>query len=137
MEMPEMMKKQIAKLAAPVLVLAAIAGGAAHAQGAPDPAARGKLLFLQCAACHAVVPGAPAKVGPNLSGVVGRKSGTAEGFKYSAAMAKAGLTWDEATLDKWLTAPAKLVPGTTMLFPGVASEADRKAVIAYLKKAKP
>jgi len=115
----------------------ALTASAALAQGAPDPAVRGKLLFLQCGACHAITPGAPAKVGPNLSGVVGRKSGSAEGFHYSAAMAKAGWTWDEATIDKWLTGPAKLVPGTTMLFPGLPKPEDRKAVIAYLKKAKP
>ena len=120
-------------------ILTALALGvvASAAQAAPDPAVRGKLLFLQCGSCHAVVPGAPNKVGPNLSGVVGRKSATAEGYKYSAAMAKAGLTWNEATLNTWLTGPAKLVPGTTMLFPGLPNEADRKAVIAYLLKLKP
>jgi cytochrome c len=99
-----------------------VAASAASAQGAADPAVRGKLLFLQCGACHAVT--------------AGRKSGAAAGFKYSPAMTKAGLTWNDATLDKWIAAPAKLVPGTTMLFPGVANPADRKAIIAYLKKAK-
>lgn len=109
--------------------------GAAQAQSA-DPAVRGKLLFLQCGACHAVVPGAPAKVGPNLSGVFGRKAGAAAGFKYSPALAKAGLVWDAGNLDKWLTSPAKVVPGTMMLFPGMPKPEDRKAVIAYLKTVK-
>jgi len=109
--------------------------GGAQAQGA-DPAVRGKLLFLQCGACHAVTPNATAKVGPNLSGVYGRKAGAAAGFKYSPALTKAALTWDEGNLDKWLAAPAKLVPGTIMLFPGLAKPEDRKAVIAYLKTVK-
>lgn len=117
------------------LSLSLLAGGAVQAQ--PDPAVRGKVLFMQCAACHSIAPGAPAKVGPNLSGVVGRKSGSAPGFRYSPAMAKAHLTWNEATLDTWLTGPGKLVPGTTMMFAGQANPADRKAVIAYLKSAKP
>lgn len=120
-------------LAAMVMGLAT--AGSAQAQGA-DPAVRGKLLFLQCGACHAVAPGAPAKVGPNLSGVVGRKAGAVAGFKYSPALAKAGLGWDEGNLDKWLMAPAKLVPGTIMLFPGLPKPEDRKAVIAYLKTLK-
>ncbi|NKI98273.1 cytochrome c family protein [Novosphingobium sp. SG707] len=118
-----------------VMAMGLATAGAAQAQGA-DPAVRGKLLFLQCGACHAVVPGAPAKVGPNLSGVFGRKAGAAAGFKYSPALAKAGLTWDEGNLDKWLTSPAKLVPGTIMLFPGLPKPEDRKAVIAYLKTLK-
>lgn len=117
------------------MAIGLVTAGGAQAQGA-NPAVRGKLLFLQCGACHAVVPGAPAKVGPNLSGVFGRKAGAAAGFKYSPAMGKAGLTWDEANLDKWLLAPAKLVPGTIMLFPGLPKAEDRKAVIAYLKTLK-
>lgn len=126
--------KGIAGLALATMV-AGMMAGSVQAQGA-DPAVRGKLLFLQCAACHAVVLGAPAKVGPNLSGVYGRKAGALAGFKYSPALPKAGLTWDEANLDKWLAAPAKLVPGTIMLFPGLPKPEDRKAVIAYLKTVK-
>ncbi|MBB3954157.1 c-type cytochrome [Novosphingobium sediminicola] len=118
-----------------VMAMGLATAGAAQAQGA-DPAVRGKLLFLQCGACHAVVPGAPAKVGPNLSGVFGRKAGAAAGFKYSPALTKAGLTWNEGNLDKWLAAPAKLAPGTIMLFPGLPKPEDRKAVIAYIKTLK-
>lgn len=124
----------LGRLALLTLGMATMAG-AAQAQAA-DPAVRGKLLFLQCGACHAVQAGAAAKVGPNLAGVVGRKAGAVDGFKYSPALAKSGVTWDESNLDKWLTAPAKLVPGTIMLFPGMPKAEDRKAVIAYLKKAK-
>lgn len=112
------------------MAVAALAGGSASAQDA----AAGKKVFMRCVACHAVQPGAGAKMGPNLAGVVGRKSGSAAGFKYSAAMQKAKLKWDDATLDKWLTRPAALVPGTSMAFAGLPNPADRANVIAYLKK---
>jgi cytochrome c len=101
---------------------------------APTSAARGKLVFLRCAACHAISAAAPAKVGPHLQGVGGRASGTVPRFTYSPAMRTARLTWDEATLDRWLTRPAGLIPGTSMVFVGLANADDRKAVIAYLKK---
>jgi cytochrome c len=115
------------------LAASALAGGTAFAQAKGDPVA-GKKIFMRCVACHAVQPGAGAKMGPNLAGVVGRKSGAAAGFKYSAAMQKAKLTWNEATLDKWLTKPSGVVPGTSMAFPGLPNPADRANVIAYLKK---
>ena len=120
-----------------LFVLAALAGGVARGQVFPDPALRGKVLFLQCAACHALAPGAPAKVGPNLAGVIGRKAGSVAGFSYSPALAKTDTTWDEATLDRWRTAPARMVPGTIMAFPGLPKAEDRRAVIAWLKRAKP
>nr|WP_240344922.1 cytochrome c family protein [Novosphingobium sp. THN1] len=115
------------------LAASALAGGTAFAQAKGDPVA-GKKIFMRCVACHAVQPGAGAKMGPNLAGVVGRKAAAAPGFKYSAAMQKAKLKWDEATLDKWLTRPSALVPGTSMAFAGLPNAADRANVIAYLKK---
>ncbi|MCJ2181409.1 cytochrome c family protein [Novosphingobium sp. 1949] len=96
-------------------------------------AARGKTLFTRCMACHTVEKGGANRIGPNLSGVVGRKSGTEKGFKYSAAMSKAKLTWTEANLDKWLTKPAALVPGTSMAFAGLPKAEDRQSLIDYLK----
>jgi len=47
-------------------------------------------------------------------------------------MTNAKLTWDAATLDKWLTKPSDLVKGTKMTFPGLPNQADRDNVIAYL-----
>lgn len=124
-----------------IMTLALIlAGGLAASQAGAAPggdAMAGKRVFLRCMACHAVQPGAPAKVGPNLSGVVGRKAGAVPGFRYSPAMAKAAVKWDEATLDKWLTRPSSVVPGTSMAFAGLPGADDRKAVIAYLKKPVP
>lgn len=107
------------------------------AQAKPGNAAAGKLVFMRCVACHSVEKGGPNKVGPNLSGVVGRKSGAVAGFRYSAAFAKAGIVWNEGNLDKWLTRPASLVPGTSMVFAGLPKPEDRANVIAYMKKPAP
>ena len=109
----------------------AVGAGTAHADG---DAAKGEKIFAKCKACHTVEAGKN-KVGPSLAGVVGRKSGMAEGFNYSDAMKNSGLTWDDATLDSYLAAPKKSVPGTKMAFPGLPNEQDRLDVIAYLKSA--
>jgi cytochrome c len=93
---------------------------------------RGKLLFLRCASCHNIGPG-PEKIGPNLAGVFGRKAGSLPGYAYSPAMKQANLVWNESTLDRWLTRPSDLVPGTAMAFAGLPAEADRKAIIMYLQ----
>jgi cytochrome c len=100
---------------------------------AGTPAARGKLLFLRCASCHAITPTGPDKTGPSLYHVVGRKSGTWPGYPYSPALRNAHLVWDAPTLDRWLTNPSTVVPGTAMAFGGFASAQDRQAVIAYLE----
>lgn len=103
----------------------------AHADG---DAAAGAKVFAQCSACHAVGAGAQNNIGPTLNGVVGRAAGTAPGYRYSSAMRKSGLTWDEATLAQYLRGPDKILPGTKMVFPGLASDADVANVIAYLKQ---
>lgn len=126
-------------LSSSLIALAALAAAvpAVAAPPAPNLAAKGKLIFLRCAACHAVSASAPKKVGPHLEGVVGRAAGSVAGFGYSPAMKKASFTWTEAQLDKWLARPAGLVPGTSMVFAGLPNPDDRKAVIAYLKKPVP
>ena len=101
---------------------------------ADGDAAAGATVFAQCSACHAVGAGAQNNVGPVLNGVVGRPAGTYPSYRYSSAMKRSGLTWDEGTLKQYLKAPDKLVPGTKMAFPGVASDADLANVIAYLKQ---
>jgi cytochrome c len=97
----------------------------------PDPA-HGASLFLQCRACHSVVRGAPNAVGPNLWGVVGSKAGARPGFAYSASLTQTGITWEPRMLDRWLTQPTAVAPGTTMAFQGVASAQSRADIIAYL-----
>ena len=108
----------------------AFLAGTAQAQSS---AQQGQRLFLRCQACHSIAAGEPDKIGPNLNGVAGRKAGAKAGYADSAALLRANLVWDDATLDAWLARPAKLVPGTKMIFEGVARPEDRAALIAYLK----
>ncbi len=98
----------------------------------------GQDLYRQCRACHQIGAGAKNLVGPQLNGVVGRKASSIEGFNYSQASHDAGgkgLVWTEENLDKYLTNPAAFMPGTKMAYAGIKDDADRKDVIAYLKKA--
>lgn len=123
--------RSIALLAASLLLAAP---GSALAAG---NAQNGQKVFKKCAACHALQPGKK-KIGPSLHGVVGRTAGTAKGYKFSKAMAshgKSGAVWSAATLDSYLRAPRKTVPGTKMAFPGLKNERDRADVIAYLQQA--
>jgi cytochrome c len=100
---------------------------------AQDPAA-GEKIFARCRICHQIGEGAKNAVGPVLNGVVGRKSGSVEGYKYSIANTSSGLTWNEATLKEYLKNPHAKVPNTKMKFPGLTSETDIDNVIAYLKQ---
>ena len=109
-------------------------GSLALTAPASADAAKGEVVFHRCQACHSMEEGKN-KVGPSLHGVVGRKAASLEGYNYSDALKKANLTWDEATLTKWLQNPRKLVPGTKMVFPGLRSEDDIKNVIDYIKQA--
>ncbi|HTZ71348.1 MAG TPA: cytochrome c family protein [Acetobacteraceae bacterium] len=111
------------------LILGSVAPWAASAAG--DPTAGQALFKAKCALCHSPVAGEN-RVGPSLFGVVGRKSGTAPGYNYSDANKSSGKTWDDATLDVYLTNPKALVPGTKMIFPGLPEATDRANVIAYL-----
>jgi cytochrome c len=115
-------------LVATVLTLAS----PCHAQTPADPAAGEDMFKKACGVCHTVEPNAPAHQGPNLRGVYGRASAQMAGFKYSEALAGAHLTWDDATLDRWLTNPTALVPGTVMPYRQRDQE-KRAQIIAYLK----
>jgi cytochrome c len=90
--------------------------------------------FAVCAACHNA-EGANG-LGPTAKGLYGRKAGTARGFTYSAAMKKAGVTWDEHSLDAFIADPQKAVPGNVMPFPGLADGKQRAEIIDYLKTVK-
>jgi cytochrome c len=94
-------------------------------------AEHGKDLFeRRCSGCHALDRD---KEGPRLGGVYGRKSGTVASFQYSNALKTAHITWDAASLDKWLADPEKLVPDSDMAFQLVRAE-ERADIIAYLKQ---
>ena len=94
---------------------------------AVEPAA-----FAQCKACHSVEPGKNG-IGPSLAGIFGEKAGLVPGFDFSDAMKNSGLTWNQATLDRYLADPRGVVPGTKMAFGGVADAAKRQAIIDYLR----
>ena len=74
------------------------------------------------------------KIGPNLHGIIGRAAGTAEGFNYSEAMKSSGLTWDEATIEKYLRDPKGFVPKNKMAFAGLKKDSDLANVLAYIKE---
>ena len=99
---------------------------------AAQDAEAGKKVFVKCAPCHSIGPGAKNKVGPEQNGLIGRKAGSVEGFSYSEAMKNSGITWDETSLDEYITDPKKKVPGNKMVFPGVKDELQRGDLIAYL-----
>lgn len=101
-------------------------GQAAHA----DPAA---VFARKCRVCHRLGEGAVNSVGPQLNGVVGRPAASVQGYPYSAALRASGLTWNEATLDAFLTRPRDVVAGTSMTFAGMVDPAERAGLIAWLK----
>ncbi len=89
---------------------------------AADPA-RGATVFQACAACHSTTPGEH-MTGPSLAKIWQRKAGTVEGFhRYSEPMKHVDLVWSEATLDRWLVDPDRLIPGTSMTFQGLRESA--------------
>lgn len=104
---------------------------AASAGGAPD-AQRGEQIYARCLACHALTYD---RVGPRHCGLFGRRAGSVPGFEYSSAMKKNKIIWNEKTLDRFLTKPLKMVPGSTMTYDGIRDRQERADLIAYLKRA--
>jgi cytochrome c len=107
-------------------------GGSATTALAADPAAGEKIFKAQCGICHAVVAGEN-RIGPTLFGVIGRPAGSVPGFNYTADHKKLGVTWDAATLDKYLTNPRAMVPDTSMVYAGLKDDAERADLVAYLE----
>jgi glucose/arabinose dehydrogenase/cytochrome c2 len=130
------MKSAARALARSSLVLIAVAAARADSDPRPGDAVRGKALFQQsCALCHSAVAGPGGQIasgqGPSLVGVVGRRAGSVDNFNYSKPMAASGITWDAATLERFLAAPSAMVPNTTM--PIITAERnDRADLVAFL-----
>jgi len=105
----------------------------ASASAAPTTAAVTEpAAFAVCKACHSVEPGKNS-IGPSLAGIFGAKAGQVPGFEFSDAMKNSGLTFNQATFDRYLTDPRGVVPGTKMAFGGVADAAKRQAIIDWIK----
>lgn len=123
-----MKQGQVIALGVAVALALVIGSGSAMA----GDAEKGEKVFKKCKACHTIDKGDKNKVGPNLHGVAGQAAGQVAGYKYSSAMAESGLTWDDATLDKYLAKPKDVVPKTKMAFAGLKKADDRADVIAYM-----
>jgi cytochrome c len=112
----------------PTILLASFAVTGAHAQ---DAAAGEAVFKSQCAICHSPLAGKN-MVGPSLFGLVGRTAGQVPGFHYSAANKASGDVWSEANLDRYLTNPRAMIPGTIMTYAGLKDATKRANLIAYL-----
>lgn len=117
-----------------VLAIAMVAAMPVAANAADAEA--GKAVFGKCKACHQIGAGAKNAVGPALTGIIGKKAGTTEGFNYSDAMKNSGKTWDEATFKAYIADPKAAIPGNKMVFMGLKDAADVDNLTEYLKTAK-
>lgn len=107
-------------------------GGADNAEA--NTAARGRALWMTCAACHQASSSGQHRIGPNLHNIVGRNIAAYDNFNYSPAMAALDGRWTVDRLDQFLTDPLKDVPGTSMVFAGIEDENDRRVLIEFLQK---
>src|SRR6201993_4007795 len=117
-------------LSALVVIASAATVSGALAQGA----AAGKTAFNKCLPCHSIGEGAKNKVGPELNGIDGRKSGTAADYNYSDANKNSGITWNEAQFKEYIKDPKAKIPGTKMVFAGIKNEKEVNDLWAYLSQ---
>ena len=94
----------------------------------------GKMVFKKCAACHSVSKGGGNKIGPALWGVIGRKAGSIEDYKYSNAMREFGKTWNFEALNAFLIKPKDYIKGTKMAYVGLKNKKDRASILLYLNE---
>jgi cytochrome c len=114
------------------VVLVALILAAGLGEACAQDAAAGEKVFAVCKACHQMGDNAKNAVGPVLNGLLGRKSGSVEGYNYSDANKKSGITWNEATFSDYIKDPKAKIPGTKMAFAGIKDEQKIKDLIAYL-----
>jgi cytochrome c len=143
----EIMERDVVKKIVTIMALA-VAGSLSSGAAVAQDAAKGEAVFKQCMTCHRIGPDAKNLVGPVLTGVIGRKTGTAPGFAYSPlnkAAGEAGLVWTQekiveylpdpnAFLKKYLTdkGQADKAVGVTKMTFKLADEQQRKDVAAYI-----
>ena len=113
-----------------VALLAVAGSGEVRAQDA----AAGEKVFGVCKACHQIGETAKNNVGPQLNGIIGRKSGTVESYNYSKPNKESGITWDEATFREYIKDPKAKIPGTKMIYAGLKDEQKTNDLVAFLKQ---
>jgi cytochrome c len=119
-----------------VMAVAAIATAACTTAQAQDNVLdAGKQAYQECLACHSTKAGENG-VGPSLAGVFGTKAALVPGFRFSGPMKRSNLTWDAPTLDKFLSDPQALIPGTRMPYSGMPDTGKRAALVKYLETLK-
>lgn len=108
----------------------AFQAGAACAAG---DAAAGKAVFVRCASCHQVGPGAHSGFGPQLNAIFGRPAAADRDFRYSPALSNSKIVWSESSLRAFIKAPNQVVPGNKMRFYGIGDEQKITDLLAYLR----
>ena len=116
------------------LILSALIIVTSSATALAQDAAAGKTSFNKCMACHSIGEDAKNKVGPELNGLDGRKSGTAPDYNYSEANKNSGITWNEANFKEYIKDPKAKVPGTKMFFAGIKNEKEVNDLWAYVSQ---
>ncbi|MDB5881853.1 MAG: cytochrome c family protein [Ramlibacter sp.] len=106
----------------------------ASAQAGAQNIQRGEKLFIECRSCHAMQPGVNG-VGPSLAGIIGRKAASDGSFRYSPAMKRSGLTWDQVTLGAFIADSQGVVPGNRMPYAGMSDGKDIADLVAWMAKA--
>jgi cytochrome c len=114
--------------------LAVIASLATVSAALAQDVAAGKTSFNKCLPCHSIGDGAKNKVGPELNGLDGRKSGTAEGYSYSDANKNSGITWNEAEFKEYIRDPKAKIPGTKMTFAGIKTDKEVNDLWAFISQ---
>jgi cytochrome c len=119
-----------------ILALAVLQALSASSALAAGDAEKGARIFARCATCHSIQAGTRNKIGPSLSGIVGRKVASLAGYMYSMAMESANFVWTEDKLISFLAHPQQVLPGTRMPFSGLDSVEDATNIVAYLASLK-
>jgi len=114
--------------------LVVIASSAATSAALAQDVAAGKTSFNKCMACHAIGAGARNKIGPELNGLDGRKSGTAPDYSYSDANKNSGITWNETQFKDYIKDPKAKIPGTKMAFAGIKNEKEINDLWAFIEQ---
>jgi len=123
---PDMKRKYVCFIASAAWVGSIVVAMAADVSA-------GETVFNQkCKVCHQIGEGAKNFVGPELNGLMGRRTGSVPDYNYSDANKDSGITWDEGTLNVYLANPKAKIPGTKMVFAGLPKDTDRDNLVAYL-----